>query len=292
MKTIKKQFAVILMVSISLMACNQDNRYTQSAKEIDLFKQSLNDYVNQNWEALANHYADTAKIVHNTNLKNAKTVAQFIEKEKANAMIFNDIKYLDSESDFEMVTTDKGETWVNFWGIWQAQLKENGQLYEIPVHITARYLNGKIVSEHGYWDNSDADNIANNIKVVDNLYKAFSNGDVPAVLGAMDADIVWNEAEGNPYADGNPYIGPEAVLNGVFGRVLADHEYFNLKDVSLHEMNNGKVLATLRYDAKHKTTGKAYNAQVAHLWTLKDGKISAFQQYVDTRKLLDAATKN
>ncbi|WP_339610969.1 nuclear transport factor 2 family protein [uncultured Planktosalinus sp.] len=129
-----------------------------------------------------------------------------------------------------------------------------------------------------------------NMTIIDGLYKAFSAGDVPAVLGAMDAKIVWMEAEGNPYADGNPYIGPDAVLNGVFGRVLADHEYFTLEDIELHEMHNNKVLATLRYNAKNKSTGKAYNAQVAHLWTLKDGKITAFQQYVDTRKLVDAET--
>src|SRR5690606_18183436 len=98
------------------------------------------------------------------------------------------------------------------------------------------------------------------------------------------------EAEGNPYADKNPYIGPDAVLNGVFSRVINDHEYFTLEDIELHEMSNNKVLATLRYNAKNKATGKEYNAQVAHLWTLKEGKIIAFQQYVDTRKLVDAET--
>ncbi len=127
-----------------------------------------------------------------------------------------------------------------------------------------------------------------NIRIIDGLYKAFGEGDIPSVLEAMDKEIIWNEAEGNAYADGNPYIGPEAILNGVFARVGAEHEYFKLEDIQLHEMSNNKVLATLRYDAKFKETGKTYNAQVAHLWILKDGKISAFQQYVDTKKLNDA----
>lgn len=126
-----------------------------------------------------------------------------------------------------------------------------------------------------------------NITIIDGLYKAFAVGDIPAVLGSLDSKIVWNEAEGNAYADGNPYIGPDAVLNGVFGRLGADHEYFNLKNIELHEMSNDKVLATLRYDAKFKN-GKSYDAQAAHLWTLKDGKVVAFQQYVDTKKLNDA----
>lgn len=133
-------------------------------------------------------------------------------------------------------------------------------------------------------ENSDS---KKNMSIVDGLYKAFGVGDIPTVLGGLDSNVVWNEAEGNAYADGNPYIGPDAVLNGVFARIGADHEYFNLKDIVLHEMSNGKVLATLRYDAKHKN-GNSYNAQVAHLWSLKDGKVVSFQQYVDTKKLSEA----
>lgn len=130
-------------------------------------------------------------------------------------------------------------------------------------------------------------NATENRATIAGLYQAFSTGNIPGVLGAMDANIKWNEAEGNAYAVGNPYIGPEAVLNGVFGPIMEDHEYFNLKNIELHEMFNNKVLATLRYDAKTKK-GKTYNAQVAHFWTLKDGKVIAFQQYVDTKKLSDA----
>jgi uncharacterized protein len=128
-----------------------------------------------------------------------------------------------------------------------------------------------------------------NIKVIDSLYKAFATGDMPTVLGSMDPKIEWNEAESNSLADGNPYIGPNAVLEGVFARVGANHEYFGLQDIKIYGMSGNMVLATLRYDAKVKATGKSYNAQAAHLWMLNDeGKITAFQQYVDTKKLADS----
>jgi len=128
-----------------------------------------------------------------------------------------------------------------------------------------------------------------NIQIIDNLYNAFSTGDMPTVLGSMHTKIEWNEAESNSLADGNPYIGPNAVLEGVFARLGANHEYFGLKDVETHSMSKNKVLATLRYDGKVKTTGKTYNAQAAHLWTLNDeGQIIAFQQNVDTKKLADS----
>jgi len=129
----------------------------------------------------------------------------------------------------------------------------------------------------------------NNIQVIDSLYNGFSTGDMPTVLGLMHPKIEWNEAESNSLADGNPYIGPDAILEGVFARLGANHEYFGLQDVKTHGMNDNMVLATLRYDAKVKETGKKYNIQVAHLWTLNDeGKIILFQQYADTKKLADS----
>jgi len=128
-----------------------------------------------------------------------------------------------------------------------------------------------------------------NIQVIDALYNAFATGDIPAVLELMHPKIEWNEAESNSLADGNPYTGPDAILEGVFARLGANHEYFALQDVKVYGMSGNMVLATLRYDGKVKATGKTYNAQAAHLWTLNDeGKIIAFQQYVDTKKLADA----
>ena len=128
-----------------------------------------------------------------------------------------------------------------------------------------------------------------NVQIIDSLYNAFSTGDIPTVLGLMNPQIQWNEAESNSLADGNPYNGPDAILEGVIARLDANHDYFGLPDAKTHNLSNYMVLATLRYDAKVKATGKAYNAQAAHLWTLnEDGKIIAFQQYVDTKKLVDA----
>jgi ketosteroid isomerase-like protein len=128
-----------------------------------------------------------------------------------------------------------------------------------------------------------------NIQIIDSLYKAFSTGDMPTVLGLMHPEIEWNEAESNSLADGNPYVGPDDILEGVFARLGANHEHFGLKDIQVHGMDENKVLATLRYDAQVKATGKAYNAQAAHLWTLnEEGKIIAFQQFIDTKKLAEA----
>jgi len=122
---------------------------------------------------------------------------------------------------------------------------------------------------------------AENVAIIRKLYDAFAVGDVPGVLGAMSPSIVWNEAENFPYADGNPYVGPEAVANGVFMRCGTEWDGFT---VTIDEILDAgeTILALGRYSGVYKTTGKAMNAQLAHVWRIKDGKIEQFQQYTDT----------
>ena len=59
--------------------------------------------------------------------------------------------------------------------------------------------------------------MATNKEIVENAYASFATGDVPAALGAMADDIQWTEAEGFPLA--GTYVGPQAVLEGVFMRL-------------------------------------------------------------------------
>jgi uncharacterized protein len=36
-----------------------------------------------------------------------------------------------------------------------------------------------------------------------------------------------------------------------------------------------------------KQTGKSLDAQVCHVWKIRDGQVTSFQQYVDTAQLQD-----
>jgi ketosteroid isomerase-like protein len=120
-----------------------------------------------------------------------------------------------------------------------------------------------------------------NVDLMKSLYEAFGRGDVPTVLGAMDPGIVWNEAENYPYADKNPYVGPNAVLEGVFARLGGEWDGFkvNVEEV----LDAGDTVVTLgRYGGAYKKTGSRINAQFAHVWRLRGGKIVHFQQYTDT----------
>lgn len=49
------------------------------------------------------------------------------------------------------------------------------------------------------------------------LYDAYARRDSVAMVGALDGDVEWHRAEGSPYS--GVYIGPQAVLDGVWRRM-------------------------------------------------------------------------
>lgn len=121
-----------------------------------------------------------------------------------------------------------------------------------------------------------------NLDTVKGIYAAFASGDIPAVLATMSPAMVWNEAENNlPLADGNPYLGPQAVLKGVFMRLGDEFDGFSVVP-ERYIANDECVVMTGRYSATAKATGLPVNPQVVHVWTFKDGKAITFQQHADT----------
>ena len=127
-----------------------------------------------------------------------------------------------------------------------------------------------------------------NVDVVQGMYDAFAEGNVEAVLGAMAENVEWNEAENFPYADNNPYVGPNSVAEGVFTRIGEEWEYWKLENMTVLPAGSSNVIAQGRYKAKNKATGKELDAQFAHFWTIADGKVAKFQQYADTYQSMDA----
>ncbi len=120
-----------------------------------------------------------------------------------------------------------------------------------------------------------------NRELIQSLYEAFAKGDAGTVLGAMHPEIDWNVAEGIPYADQNPFIGPQRVGEGVFGRMMADFDNFSVTPEKV--IGEGDtVIALGRYRGTHRGSNRPLNAQFAHAWTVKDGQVASFQQYTDT----------
>lgn len=133
-----------------------------------------------------------------------------------------------------------------------------------------------------------SDATAGNEQIIRSLYDAFAKGDGAAVIGALDPNVHWMEAENIALADRNPYIGPQAVAEGVFGRIAEAWSDFR---VTPHDfVTEGETVVVLgRYGGTFKTTGRSLDAQFVHVWTLRDGKITKFQQYADTAQFAAVA---
>lgn len=125
------------------------------------------------------------------------------------------------------------------------------------------------------------------VDVVQSMYNAFGRGDIPAVLAALDPRVEWWEAENFIYDNGNPYIGPDAVLSGVFVRIANEWDDFAVAPKEILDAGD-TVIGHGYYSGLYKETGARVRAQFAHFFTFRDEKIVKFQQYTDTAQFKQA----
>jgi hypothetical protein len=126
-----------------------------------------------------------------------------------------------------------------------------------------------------------------NVQIMRELYDAFGRGDMPTVLGAMDPGIEWYEAEGNPYEpSGKPWRGVDAVVQNLFRKLATEWDGFTAHPREFHDAGS-VVVVEARYTGTYRQTGKKLDAQVCHVWKMRDGKIMSFRQYTDTAQWQD-----
>lgn len=118
-----------------------------------------------------------------------------------------------------------------------------------------------------------------NIKLVQQAYDSFKTGDIQTLLGTFADDVEWQtpEAENIPY--GGKCHGREQVAQ--FFASLDENEEV-LQFESREFIGQGDtVIALGLYEAKVKSTGRTYKLDWAHLFTVRNGKIENFHEYVD-----------
>lgn len=100
----------------------------------------------------------------------------------------------------------------------------------------------------------------------------------------LAADVVWTEAAGFPYA--GTYIGFENIAK-VFKQLETEWQDYRFS-VEDYVASGDKVMAYGTYSGTYRATGKAFQARVTHLWTLKNQQIIGFEQFVDSQPVNDA----
>lgn len=118
-----------------------------------------------------------------------------------------------------------------------------------------------------------------NYTIIQNHYAASDRGDITAMLADLAPDAAWTEMAGFPCA--GTYIGTEAILQGVFGRIVNEWEGFRFTLERLCDAGN-TIIAIGHYSGAYKRTGKFMRCRVTHVWQLKQGMIVAFEQFCDT----------
>ncbi|OOV17721.1 nuclear transport factor 2 family protein [Flavobacterium sp. LM4] len=125
-----------------------------------------------------------------------------------------------------------------------------------------------------------------NLDIVKSTYEGKTSEENGKNLTAYAADdISWTEANGFPYA--GTYIGLEDIFKNVFGRLGSEWIDYKFTPED-YVWNEDKVVAYGTYSGTYKITGKVFEARVAHIWKLKDGKIIRFEQFVDSQSVNDA----
>ncbi|CAN5479402.1 nuclear transport factor 2 family protein [soil metagenome] len=120
-----------------------------------------------------------------------------------------------------------------------------------------------------------------NLEIIKSTYEGKTSEENGKNLAKYVAEnISWTEAKGFPYA--GTYFGLESVTKNVFSRLGS--ERVDYKFTPEHYVaGDNKVVACGAYTGTFKLTGKSFEARVAHLWKLKDGKIVNFEQFVDSQ---------
>lgn len=125
-----------------------------------------------------------------------------------------------------------------------------------------------------------------NVKLVSSAYQYFKEGNVPAVLALFDPNIEWREAKSFPIGpDDGISIGPDNVVKDVLSQLPVIYKEFSINPIDIIGCGDNVVMYGY-YEGIYAETGKKFKANAAHIWKVKDGKLTHFFQAVDTAEIM------
>lgn len=199
-----KNLVLLGLAIVLFTSCEkQEKRYTQQSPEIETVKKVIQSYNDKTYDM--SMFADSSKTYFNSNSKEKfMTPEETVAYHKANDENYSSRGFTDNEPEYEMVVTDKGNTWVNCWLEWKGTLAGNGKEITMPIHLTYKFVDGKIVRQVGYWDPTEVvmnlqeieaeKNMAPEEKTIknaiDNAVKAWNTNDKELMFSFMDSNIL------------------------------------------------------------------------------------------------------
>ena len=124
-----------------------------------------------------------------------------------------------------------------------------------------------------------------NIAIVSRTYDCGRAGDFAGFTADFAEDVRWTEMEGSPYS--GTYVGAESIVAHVFEPIGREWAPFACEPQEFFASGD-RVFMVGRYFGRHRASEKPFDVRVVHLWQLEDGKITAFEQFTDTRLIAEA----
>ena len=120
-----------------------------------------------------------------------------------------------------------------------------------------------------------------NIELIKNIYTLFNKRQYDEILPNFSDDMTWVAADSSPLGDESPYHSPANIRTRVFGRIEAGFESLTVRTDEIFGAD-GRVVVLGYYNSLIKGRETPSEIQLAHIWTIRNGKAVKFQQYVDT----------
>jgi ketosteroid isomerase-like protein len=119
-----------------------------------------------------------------------------------------------------------------------------------------------------------------NLDIIRRGYEAFGHGDIDTLLGLFDEQIEWVTPGPAELPTSGRRTGKEQV--GQFFGIVND--LFEIHRFEPKQMiaQGDRVVVLGEESATVKATGKVLDNSWAHVFTLRDGRVIAFQEYFDT----------
>jgi uncharacterized protein len=119
-----------------------------------------------------------------------------------------------------------------------------------------------------------------NTKVVQQAYDYFKSGNIEGVLSLMSNDVDWRL----PNIENMPHAGTRKGLEQVteFFSTLAEAQDAKQFDPNEFIAQGDRVVALGHYIWKVKANNREYESDFVHVFTVRDGKITGFDEYFDT----------
>lgn len=128
-----------------------------------------------------------------------------------------------------------------------------------------------------------------NLSVVHQAYANFNAGDVPALLAQMDPSIVWMVPDVANSRAGGRRDG-HAQVQEFFTVLGTDQEAVRFEPRQFVAQAD-TVVALGDYEWRVRATGRSFTSDFAHVFTVRDGKISRFQEFMDSGAAVEAYRK-